>query len=447
MPPGAERVQQQASDGIPLLKQWFAINRRAATAPGTLLVVQSRMTTHFAIDSQPTTTEPREDPQAPSEISATVLIVDDERGPRESLKMILSPNYQVLLAEDGAQALEVLGATAIDLVTVDLNMPGMNGDALVRTIREDYPEVAVIIITGWGSVETAVEGIRYGVSDYLTKPFDVVQVSASVSRALGRQRSRQRLVTLLEGIASVLGRNRDSGAALAELDQNEELQTRLRAALQEPVLEPTTLRANATAAQTVEFLEVLAETIESRDPFMRGHARRVAFYAGLIADRLNLSDEEREHIRLSSFLHDLGKVALKNETAKNTGAGDAELGSGVQHPEIGERLVRPLGFSSAIAAAIRHHHERFDGAGYPDRLQSDRIPLASRIIAVADAFDAMTCDRAGEAAIDSEAAVAVLQKDAGARFDPDIVEHLEAVIATGDFDAGSALQTTAGVAK
>jgi putative two-component system response regulator len=148
-----------------------------------------------------------------------ILVVDDERGPRESLRMILSGSHQVTTADEGAEALDILRTESIDLVTVDLNMPGMKGDELMRTIRAEFPQTEIIIITGCGSVETAVEGIRHGVFDYLTKPFDVVQVTASVERALSRRESRQRMVSFLEGISRVLGRNEDANIILEELDR------------------------------------------------------------------------------------------------------------------------------------------------------------------------------------------------------------------------------------
>ena len=111
---------------------------------------------------------------------ATVLVVDDERGPRESLRMILSPSYEVRLASSGAEALEVLHTTPVDVVTLDLAMPGLRGQELMRAIRLDFPDVEVIVITGHGSLESATEAIRHGICDYLQKPFDVVQVTAAV---------------------------------------------------------------------------------------------------------------------------------------------------------------------------------------------------------------------------------------------------------------------------
>lgn len=368
-----------------------------------------------------------------------ILIVDDERGPRESLRMILSPLHDIVLATDGAAALETLRTEPVDLVTVDLNMPGMRGDELMRTIREEFPHVEIIVITGYGTVETAVEGIRYGVCDYLSKPFDVVQVSAAVDRALARRASRKNLVGFLEGVGQILGKDRDSSDLLGEIETNPQLQDRLRALLQEPALDPDTLRSGASDERTVEFLEVLAETIESRDSFMRGHARQVAFFAGLLADRLCLGASDREHVRLSSFLHDIGKVGVPFDVMASRYSLDADQRRLVEeHARIGERLVKPLGFSGAIASAIRHHHERWDGGGYPDGLGGEDIPLASRIISVADSFEAMTSDRPHRPAMTQDAAIAELRKHAGSQFDPTLVKEFAGLVDAGGFELAAA---------
>ena len=116
-----------------------------------------------------------------------ILIVDDEKGPRESLRMILSPTYRVVLATSGMEALDILRTQNVNLVTVDHNMPGIKGDELAGIVRDEFPQIEIIIITGFGTLETAISGIRRGVCDFLTKPFDVVQVTDAVSRALERQ--------------------------------------------------------------------------------------------------------------------------------------------------------------------------------------------------------------------------------------------------------------------
>ncbi len=364
-----------------------------------------------------------------------ILIVDDEQGPRESLRMILASEYDVLTARDGASALSTLREREFDLVTVDLNMPGMRGDELMRTIRDEFPEIEIIIITGYGTVETAIEGLRYGICDYLNKPFDVVQVAAAVERALLRRRSRGNLLRFLEGIGEVLGLDRDASGLLGELEENATLRDKLRALLREPALDSGSLRRESADPRTTEFLEVLAESIECRDVFMRGHSRRVAFLAALLAERLGLDGECRESVRLAAFLHDLGKVGVPSDILSRTGDLDVEERASVeQHAAVGERLVEPLGFSSAIGSAIRHHHERWDGSGYPDGLRGDEIPLTSRIVCIVDAFDAMITERPNRCAMDSRSAVERLRKLSGSHFDPLLVKELSAIVESGACD-------------
>jgi len=376
---------------------------------------------------------PPPSPLAPApETLPRVMVVDDEKGPRESLRMILSPGHEVLLAESGAEALDLLATAPVDLMTVDLNMPGMRGDELMRIVRERHPEVEVIIITGFGDLETAVQGIRYGVRDYLQKPFDVVQVTAAVVRALERGRSRRRLVRFLEGVGRVLGAEASADEAILAVGTDAVARHRLRALLAEPALDPNESRAPLADRGTIEFLEILAESIESRDPAMRGHGRRVADYCGLLAEQLCLSAREREQLRIAAFLHDLGKVGIPPAVLPpDRRLEPAERAEVQLHAGIGERLVRPLGFCSSIASAIRHHHERWDGAGYPDGQQGDEIPLMSRIIAIADAYDAMVIDRTYEPALTHAAALAELCKEAGGQFDPMLVRAFLTVVRDG----------------
>ena len=369
---------------------------------------------------------------------ARVLVVDDERGPRESLRMILSGSYDVVTAESGAEALDLLRTTSIDLVTVDLNMPGMKGDELMRTVRAEFPQTEIIIITGCGSIETAVDGIRHGVFDYLTKPFDVVQVSASVERALERRQSRSRMIAFLEEISRVLGRNRDAELVLDELGASSIAQQRLRQVLEEPAMGPEAGNARAGGPSTTEFLEVLAETIESRDLFMRGHARRVAYYTDLLAAALCLSREERRNVRTAAFLHDIGKVGAPSDVLQGVVLPEAErLNSVKTHASIGERLLLPLGLDAPIAQVVRHHHERFDGEGYPDGLSGEAIPLASRIIGICDAFDAMTCERPYRRARTRDEALIELRSEAGQQFDPQLVGIFHELVISGATDAVS----------
>ncbi|HTF36108.1 MAG TPA: HD domain-containing phosphohydrolase [Myxococcota bacterium] len=376
----------------------------------------------------------------------TVLVVDDERGPRESLRMILEPAHRVLLAVNGSEALEILRTTSVDVVSLDLNMPGMKGSELMSTLRSEFPQVEVVVITGYGTVESATLAVRYGISDYLQKPFDVVQVTAAVGRALERRRGQRELVTFLEALGSVLGRERDVRALLAEIARS----PRLRGSVGE-VMDHAGRRARAQegeSARTSAFLEVLAETIESQDRYMRGHARRVAFYAGLLAERICLSAKEQEHVRISAFLHDLGKIGIPTELLQRPGALEpAERGIVERHSEIGARLVEPLGIASGIAGAIRHHHEWWDGSGYPDGLHGDDIPLAARIVHLANAFDAMTCDRPYRRALPREVVARELQRFAGVQFDPGLAKEFIALVESGalEVDLEVVAEAVAGV--
>lgn len=375
----------------------------------------------------------------PEQSKSTLLIVDDEKGPRESLRMVLSPQHRVLMAEDGYSALEILAKTPVDAVTVDLNMPGMKGNELMREIRRRHPQVEVIIITGCSSLETAVEGIRQGIFDYLTKPFDVVEVSSTVRRALARRESRGRLVEFLRGVGDALGSDHDPEGAVLALSESPELKERLTAALQDPARPATRAGEDDGAIRTGEFLESLAETIEDREPFRRGHARRVAFLAGLLAERLGLPPQTREEVRVASFLHDIGRIS-EPQAAEQAGAEfvvDAdEAGT---HAVTGSLLVEPLGFPSTVAEAIRHHHEHWDGGGQPDGLGGEDIPLISRIIAIADVFDLLTHDHPYRQALTQGAAIEELRRREGSELDPDLLKEIIRVAETGQSSAGPLL--------
>lgn len=364
---------------------------------------------------------------------ARILVVDDEFGPRESLRMILRPAYDVLTASDGSEALEILRSTPIDLVTLDLNMPGVQGEELMRVIRREFRGVEVIVITGYGSVESAVEGLRYGVCDYIQKPFDVVKVLSAVSRALGSRRARQQLTDFLHRLGTLCGRAEEVDRILAQVERSPRLRQRVGGLL--AGLDDADPSEEGERARRANFLEVLAETIECQHEFMRGHAQRTSFYAALLCDRLSLSPAEQEHVRTAGFLHDVGKVGVPSELLARAGALDPRERQLVErHPVIGVSLVDPLGLASEVTMAIRHHHEWWDGRGYPDGLFGNQIPLAARIVAITDAFDAMTSDRPYRKALSQAVAVREIRAFAGVQFDPELAKEFLCLIETSDVD-------------
>jgi cyclic di-GMP phosphodiesterase len=358
----------------------------------------------------------------------TILVVDDERGPRESLRMILAPSFHVLGASSAVDALALLRAERVDIVTVDLNMPGMGGQDLMRRVHEEFPETETIVITGCATVESAAESVRMGICDYLEKPFDVVKVGAAVSRAIARRRARTGLRSFLEELGSVVGRDQDATAILAEVERSQKMRGRLSRLLGERG-QATAPSKEADALRTADFLEVLAETIETKGGYMRGHARRVSFYAGLLAERAGVHGKEQEQLRLAAFLHDLGKVGIPSELLTRAGGLDPHERRIIeQHPVLGARLVRPLLLQSDLTLAIQHHHEWWDGTGYPDGLSGNDIPYAARIVAIADAFDAMSSDRPYRRALRRDVVLAELKRFAGVQFDPNLAKEFAAIV-------------------
>jgi response regulator RpfG family c-di-GMP phosphodiesterase len=368
-----------------------------------------------------------------AEVRSRVLIVDDEQGPRESLRMILSPAYEVLCARDGVEALEVLQTAPVDVVTLDLNMPGIRGEELMHRLARRFPSVEIIVITGYATLRSATEGIRAGIADYLAKPFDVAQVVASVARAAARGRGRRRLADFLEALGEVVGRERDVHLVLAQIQASPGLRARTL-----ELVEGAGRTASAEAGAglgSLAFFEILAETIEARGAALDGHARRVAWYAGLLAERVGLDASEREELRCAAFLHDLGQVGVPSDVLGRPGpleAGEREALR--RHPEIGARLLQPLAVPRAVADGVRHHHERWDGGGYPDGLRGAEIPRAARIVALADAYDALTSARPHREALSPEAACAELERGAGSQFDPELTKEFLALVESGACD-------------
>jgi HD-GYP domain-containing protein (c-di-GMP phosphodiesterase class II) len=197
------------------------------------------------------------------------------------------------------------------------------------------------------------------------------------------------------------------------------------------ILEPTHRALQSSGGSVASAAQALRQGICDylQNRCLRGHARRVAFYAERVAERLGLASDERESLRVAAFLHDLGKVGVPTELLLRPGAlAPDERRIVEQHPVIGSRLLASLDAPGDIALALRHHHEWWNGRGYPDGICAERIPLAARIIAVADAFDAMTSDRPYRRALAREAAVAELRRYAGIQFDAAIATEFLACL-------------------
>src|SRR4051794_28541612 len=318
------------------------------------------------------------------------LVVDDEPRLRQVLMHLMrSDGFTCFEAGNGEEAIAQLQRHPITLVMSDLRMPKMDGLELLRQVRARWPDTAVVMITAVADVEVAVSCLAIGAMDYLTKPFHLEEVRARVAQAL----EKRRLVVENRGY-------------------------------QESLQEKVAVQARRLEELFLASVQSLAEALEVKDPYTRGHSIRVSHYSVVIARELALDDELLRQIELGGHVHDIGKIGVREDVLNKPGKlTDAEYEHIMTHPVVGWRILAPLLGETPVALNIvRSHHERYDGRGVPDRLVGENIPFEARIAAVADSFDAMTSDRPYRPdGLSIEATIAELQRCSGSQFDPKIV--------------------------
>jgi len=343
--------------------------------------------------------------------ASNILIVDDEIGPRESLRMVLKPNYNVYTVENGYAAIQMIQQVEMDVLTLDLKMPGMNGIETLKEIRMISPDVMVIIITGYGTLKTAIEAIRYGVFDYIPKPFNVPEILSIIDKSIQRRKLNLK-------VKEVLG-NCFNQQLLKEPVVNDSLLPEEDKAVTDCKWDDINL---SDTQSCLEFAKVLAYTLEEKDPYTSGHSERVCYYSDFISKRLSLSPKERSELQIASYLHDIGKIGISNRFINKKGTLTSTDWAVIkQHTRKSIELLVPLNLSSNIISYIQHHHERYDGTGYPDGLAGEKIPLGARIIAISDSYDSMTSDRPYRKPLTNGDAKSELLKNAGKQFDPKLV--------------------------
>lgn len=332
-------------------------------------------------------------PEAPPG-SARCLVVDDDPLVRRSLcRVLLAQGMEPIEAESGEAALAALMTDrSIPLVITDLYMPGMDGLTLVREVKSRCPDTAVLVVTGVADVDTAVKSFQLGAADYLSKPVLVEEVRARVHSALEKRR------LVLE--------NR-----WLQKSYQERLETQLREL------------AQRNKEMFLGQIQMAVRMLEARDIYTRGHSQRVSIYATKTAVQLGITGDLLEQVRLGGELHDIGKIGTRDEILNKPGAlTEAEFKEVQRHVTEGEEILAPLRRDHPIMLQIvRSHHEHLDGSGFPDGLEGDAIPLPARIVSVADAFDAMTTNRAYRETRTSTEALKEIERHAGTQFDPEVV--------------------------
>lgn len=334
-----------------------------------------------------------------------VLIVDDEEPIRRLLGYMLQTHgYPVTLAADARAARQHLEEQTIALILCDVNMPGESGMDLVRSVLNEYPHTAAIMVTGLDSSVLANAALEMGAFGYVIKPFESNEVLINVANALRRRR--------LE-IENRLHRD----------DLEDIVRTRTMA-LQQALdwLERSERELRLSREETIQRLAIAAEF---RDSSTAQHIQRMSHYCELLAQRYGLSPERCDLIRTASPMHDIGKIGTPDHVLLKPGKFTAEEYNVItQHSEIGYRILSGSDAEVLKVAAIIAwtHHERFDGSGYPRGLKGETIPIEGRIAAIADAFDALTTQRVYKPAFELDHAVELLLKHRGEHFDPELLD-------------------------
>lgn len=325
-----------------------------------------------------------------------ILIADDEKLICSIIAQRLGKEgYSCVIANNGREALNYFYRDNFSLIISDVQMPEMDGLELLRNVKAVRPEMMFIIMTAFPDIGMAVEAIRLGATDFIIKPIDLELIIFSIKKALEKRRMEEQIE-----------------AHHINLEKLVEERT--------GKLNETVLILKKTHLNSVK---VLAGAIDAKDPYIRGHADRVRKMSMKIGMKMGFGEERLENLVFGALLHDIGKIGIRDEILQKKGSLTSEEYQYIQqHPLIGVKIVEGVDFFKNKIPMIRNHHEHFDGSGYPDGLIGEVIPLEARIIAIPDAFDAMTSLRPHRRAIPVNDVVDELEKGKGKQFDPGVVE-------------------------
>ena len=337
----------------------------------------------------------------------SILVVDDEEAIRCILnKGLAMRGYVCDEAEDAEQALKKLEAKPSDLVIMDINMPGKSGSDVLPDITSRFPETAVIMASGVSDTKVIAQCIRDGAQDYISKPFSFEQVMKSVNGTLDKRRLELEIQQYFH-----------------EID----------AKAKKEHVEPRKLFLGA--------VQTLVNTLEAGDRYTKGHSQEVADMAITIGKQLELPEEELDDLRWASLLHDVGKIAVDPDILNKPGELTAsEYRHIMTHAVIGPRLVKPF-VNDGVVEIISHHHDYYDGSRQHQFVKGVTIPIGARIIAVADAYQAMVSDRPYRRALSIMDALEELEWCSGSQFDPVIANIMIKLVQAHQIELGLADNT------
>lgn len=317
-----------------------------------------------------------------------ILLADDDNKILRSLANILSiQGHNCKATSDGYEAVDEYKKNSFDCVLLDIEMPRMNGIEAAKAILAINPDVSIIMVTAFRDIDIIRSTMRVGAYDYLVKPV----LPEELGRVLEKVKERNFLLKI-----------------------RRDYQTELEAKVKE--------QRERIERKMLDTITSLVNALEAKDPYQEGHSKQVKEIALAIANELGFSKKEKEMLGYASMIHDIGKVGIPDSILmKPKTLTENEYAIMKKHPEIGEFIVNPSIGNKQILNAVLHHHERYDGNGFPDGLKGKKIPLSARILAIADSLSAMMSKRPYRKGLSFEEIIEELRKNSGTQFDPELI--------------------------
>ena len=335
----------------------------------------------------------------------TVLIVDDDAAPRAALTQILRQDFYILTADNARTALAVLDTHGVDLVTLDLKLPDCSGSDLLHDIKRMHAETEVIMVTAYGSLQSAMDCIRHGAAGFLLKPFNASELLAISLQTAQKKLRLDHLRPILTNSTTLWGPEPDCTKAWQTLVEDYTTMNR------------TGMLSTSRTIETSPLVPLISDLLEVKDRHLLNHGNRVSFYSTLVANRLNLPIAEQQSLALGALMHDLDLISVPNIHVLNL-----ESDSRRHHPDLGAKMGRAMGLSGDAVQIIALHHERWDGTGFPFGLREDATPLLARITGIAQAFDDLTAEKPERTSLSVNEALQQIEQQAGSAFDPTLTE-------------------------
>ncbi len=310
----------------------------------------------------------------------TILAIDDEENNLLLIKRTLHDKYNILLASGAKEALNILKNPEIDisLIISDQKMPVMEGTEFFKQISNDYPNIIKILLTGHSNFDILLNAINEcNLFQYILKPFDPEQLCMIVESGIKKYELSSSKTQIVQDLSELF----------------------------------------------YKTIKSIAQALDAKDEYTHGHSMRVTLYSLALGKALNLPEEMLEEIETAGLLHDIGKIAIPEKILLKPGKlTNEEFQIIKSHPVLGTKLVDKIDRLKRISIWLKHHHERYDGNGYPEGLKGEQIPIISRIITLGDTYDAMTSSRSYRQALSHQEAIAEIQRCSGTQFDPNLAE-------------------------